>query len=724
MCRKNFLTICSAVLVVSACVCSARFARAQSPSGEVKPENNNGHHVGIERAYSQLRFDRPVGLTGAGDGSGRIFVVEQAGVVRWFNQNEENPTSGVFLDISQRVSRRGNEEGLIGFAFHPDFKNNGYVFCHYSSDKERTGKNQVATNIIARFKVSKDPNVVDHSSEKILLTAPQPFANHNGGALEFGPDGYLYFSLGDGGFKDDPLGNGQNIGTMLGAINRINPDVESESKPYSIPADNPFVNTPAAAPELFAMGLRNVWRFSFDRKTGELWAADVGQNLIEEVNIIVRGGNYGWNRYEANDDFAKQTQLATERHDKPIAWYGHEWGGSITGGYVYRGKKFPELDGSYFFGDYMTGNMWRTRKNESNEYTTELARRTGRSIASFGEDDEGELFLLSFDGGIYRIVPTENPEDTFKDWPRRLAETGLFANMEKQVPADNLVAYEVNAPFWSDGAKKERFLLLPKGESLVYRNEGSWTIPVGTTIVKNFFLEMGAKKRKRTVETRLIKRTSDGWQSATYVWNRQATEAELLTDGKQFEYASLQGTQSWHAPSSSECAACHVDAAGYVLGLNTAQLNRETNGSNQITNWTKQGLLKMPADSNLSEPDLSQAAKFCSPLDTTANLETRARVYLDVNCAMCHQPNGPGNANIDLRYATDLESTKTIDTKPTQGDLGTVDARLISPGHPERSLMLQRIETKAVGRMPNIGSNRVDQKGADLLREWIKSLKE
>ena len=721
MYRKSLLTICSIAFVISAC--SISFAQAQRLQGKVKPENNSGHHVGIERAYSQLRFDRPVGLTGAGDGSGRIFVVEQAGVVRWFNQNEEKPTSGVFLDISERVSRRGNEEGLIGFAFHPDFKNNGYVFCHYSSDKDRTGKNQIASNIIARFKISKDPNVVDHSSEKILLTAPQPFANHNGGALEFGPDGYLYFSLGDGGFKDDPLGNGQNIGTMLGAINRINPDAESESKPYSIPADNPFINTPAAAPELFAMGLRNVWRFSFDRKTGELWAADVGQNLIEEVNIVVRGGNYGWNRYEANDDFAKQTQLATERHDKPIAWYGHEWGGSITGGHVYRGKKFPELDGSYFFGDYMTGNMWRTRKNESNEYTTELARRTGRSIASFGEDDEGELFLLSFDGGIYRIVPTENPEDTFKDWPSKLAETGLFANMEKQVPADNLIAYEVNAPFWSDNAKKERFLLLPKGESLVYRNEGSWTIPVGTTIVKNFFLEMGAKKRKRTVETRLIKRTSGGWESATYVWNRQATEAELLTGGKQFEYASLQGTQSWHAPSSSECAACHVDAAGYVLGLNTAQLNRESNGSNQITRWARQGLLKMPAESDLSEPDLSKASRFCSPFNTNADLETRARVYLDVNCAMCHQPNGSGNANIDLRYATDLESTKTIDIKPTQGDLGIVDARLISPGHPERSLMLQRIETKTVGRMPNIGSNRVDQTGADLLREWIKSLK-
>lgn len=685
--------------------------------GDVVSSRSQGKHVGIERAYSRLRFNRPVYLTGAGDGSDRLFVVEQAGIVRWFSQKEESPSSRVFVDISDRVSRRGNEEGLIGFAFHPNFEENGFVFCHYSSDQHRTGEKNVASNIISRFKISDDPNVVDLETEKVLLTIPQPFANHNGGSIEFGKDGYLYFALGDGGFRDDPMGNGQKLSSMLGAINRIDVNSESNGKPYSIPADNPFVNDVGAAPELFAIGLRNVWRFSFDRKTGELWAADVGQNLIEEVNIVQKGGNYGWNRYEANDDFAKETKLAIDRHDKPVAWYGHQWGGSITGGNVYRGRKFPVLDGAYFFGDYMTGNLWRTKKDDAGDYKTELVRRTGRSIASFGEDDEGEIYLLSFDGGIYRIVPTDDPEDTFKDWPTKLSETGIFESMAKQKPAEHLVAYDVNAPFWSDNATKSRYFILPEGKSLGFRSEGSWIVPIGSTLVKNFNMKIG--RRLRIFETRLIKRTKDGWESATYVWDNKGTDAELLTNGKQFEFRD--GTvQSWHAPSSSECASCHVDAAGYVLGLTTAQLNRNSadGKSNQIRQWAEQGIVSLPATVNLKT-----AEKFCSPYDENAELEDRARVWLDVNCAMCHQPNGPGNANIDLRYATSLQATKTVDVRPAQGDLGIDDARLIAPGRPEQSLMLHRIETLSEGRMPSLGSNQVDEKAVELLEEWIGALK-
>lgn len=677
-----------------------------------------GLHVGIERAFPRLRFNRPVYLTGAGDGSGRLFVVEHAGIVRWFSQAGENPTSRVFLDISDRVSRRGNEEGLSGFAFHPEFKNNGFVFCHYSSDRRRTGDKDVASSIISRFKLSDDSNVVDPGTEKILLTIPQPFENHNGGAMAFGSDGYLYFSLGDGGNANDPMGNGQKLSSMHGAINRIDVDSEGDGKPYGVPADNPFATDPQAAPELFAIGFRNVWRFSFDRETGQLWAADVGQQRIEEVNIVQKGGNYGWNRYEANDDFAKQTKLATNRHDKPVAWYGHEWGGSITGGCVYRGKKFPELNGSYFFGDYLSGNLWRTWKDKTGKYQTELVRRTGRGISSFGEDDEGEVFLLSFDGGIYRIVSSDKPDETFTDWPVKLSETGLFTSLTNLTPAEHLIAYEVNAPFWSDNAEKSRFFVLPEGKSLGFRSKGSWEIPVGATIVKNF--EITIEGKKRILETRLIKRTDDGWQAATYVWDRNGRDAELLPNGKQVEIGGLRTRQSWHAPSSSECASCHVDATGYVLGLSTAQLNRDSadGKSNQIQDWVRKGIVSFPANVNLETAD-----KFCSPYDENADLETRARVWLDVNCAMCHQPEGPGNAQIDLRYATALEETETIDVNPAQGDLGMVDAKLIAPGQPERSLMLHRIESLSEGRMPILGSNRIDVKAVKLLNEWIRSMR-
>ncbi len=676
--------------------------------------------IGLKRAFPNLRFDRPVFLTGCGDQSGRLFVVEQAGVIRVFEsrgQEEDVKTSEVFLDIHQQVSRRGNEEGLIGIAFHPDFKNNGQLFVHYSSAKERQ------TNYLSRFQLHPDdPNRIDVESEKVLLRVKQPFSNHNGGSIEFGPDGFLYISLGDGGSARDPHGNGQNLETLLGSILRIDVDHKDEGLDYSIPEDNPFVDVENARPEIWALGLRNVWRFSFDRKTGDLWAADVGQDKIEEVSIVKRGGNYGWNRYEANADFKVDTVLAVEPHQPPVATYGREWGISITGGYVYRGKRFPDLIGSYFYGDYVSGNLWRCRPEENGEYRNELVRRTGRSIASFGEDDNGELFLVSFDGGIYRVVPTAEPENTFADWPAKLSDTGLYASTASQEVSPKLIPYEVNAPFWSDGAEKSRYISLPDAGKLQYSENETWVVPVGTTIVKNF-KQVGG--RPSMLETRLIKRTAEGWESATYVWNPNGRDAELLPNGKQYEVWNRPQRRgqpwqvdSWHAPSASECSSCHVDAAGYVLGLRTAQLNLENEeGKNQIVEWAKQGVVELPEDF-----EVTHASKFGSADSEKHELGHRARVWLDVNCAMCHRPDGPGNASIDLRFETKLDAMKMVGEKPAQGDQGIRDALLIAPGNPQQSLLLQRVATLGPGRMPNIGSNRVDEKAVELLREWIKSL--
>ena len=284
--------------------------------------------------------------------------------------------------------------------------------------------------------------------------------------IEFGPDGFLYVTLGDGGAANDPEGNGQKLSSMLGSIIRIDVDHTQSDLNYAIPDDNPFVDVEGARPELWAIGLRNVWRFSFDRETGELFAADVGQDKIEEVNIIEKGGNYGWNRFEANSDFNLETELAIGEHAKPVAMYERSWGISITGGYVYRGDDYPELQGKYFYGDYVSGNLWALAKNDQGEYEDELVRRTGRSIASFGEDDRGELYILSFDGGIYRVVSTAEPENTFADWPKKLSETGLLVSMKEATFSPDLIPYELNAPFWSDEAAKQRYIKLPPGEKM------------------------------------------------------------------------------------------------------------------------------------------------------------------------------------------------------------------------------------------------------------------
>lgn len=676
---------------------------------DVQPDSG----VGLERAFSRLRFQRPVFLTGAGDDSGRLFVVEQEGVIRVFDATGEPREAAVFLDISDKTSRRGNEEGLIGLAFHPNFRDNGQFFVHYSgSDPDEVG-------VLSRFSLRPgEPNRADPASEEVLLQQPQPWRNHNGGMIAFGPDGYLYLSLGDGGAANDPHGNGQKLSTWLGSILRIDVDRREEGKPYAVPPSNPFVGQPAGAkPEIWAFGLRNVWRFSFDRENGDLWAADVGQNSIEEIDLIEQGGNYGWRSFEANERFDELEPLSFGEHIPPVAQYGRREGSSITGGYVYRGTRFPQLVGDYFFGDYASGLIWRLRPEGNGAFSQELVRRTGRSIASFGEDDKGELFLLSFDGAIYRLVSTAEMEDPFEDWPERLSETGLFTMGAQPQPAEHLVPYEVQVPFWSDGARKERFFVLPEGQSLGFREQGSWEVPVGATLVKNF--RASHRGEERLIETRLIKRAEDGWQAATYIWNHDETpDAVLAPEGRQFELRNkAYGVQSWHAPSAAECASCHVEATDYVLGLTTAQLNRDVDGRSQLLTLEQRAVVQLPEG---FEPAAHRS--FAKLDDESTPVEERARAWLDVNCAMCHQPQGPGNASIDLRMTTALTDAGLVDVPPSQGELGIEGARLLAPGDPEGSLLLHRVQTLGAGRMPPIGSHVVDEQGVSLLEAWIRSM--
>jgi len=657
--------------------------------------------VGLERAFPRLRFERPIFLTGAGDGSGRLFVAEQDGVIRVFANDEEVGASEVFLDIRERISRRGNEEGLLGLAFAPDHATSGAFYVHYSSSV----KNKVG--VVSRFHVhADDPGRADPDSEEVVLEQPQPYRNHNGGSIAFGPDGMLYVSFGDGGAGDDPHAHGQNLATWLGAILRV--DVSAGGPGYTLPPDNPFVGRDDARPELWAIGLRNVWRFSFDRESGALWAADIGQDLWEEVDVIERGGNYGWNTHEATHAFEGGVELASgTQHSPPVAEYGRQEGISITGGAVYRGARFPELAGRYYYGDYVSGNLWSCTLDGD----VRLERRTGRSIASFGEDDAGELFLLSFDGGLWRLVPSDEPSDVYASWPQRLSESGLFASMEDRTPAPHLVPYEVNVPFWSDGAEKQRFFALPEGEAFGYRAGGSWEIPVGTTLVKTFRAQTG--RRLTYLETRVIERKQEGWEAATYVWNEDQTEAELAPEGRQFELWTRDSVKSWHAPSASECASCHIEANGFALGITTAQLHH----ASQLSDWVERGLLELAADASLDEAHALAASD-----DAEAALGQRARAWLDVNCAMCHLPDGPGNAAIDLRFGTPLARTGLVDGEAAQGDFGLPGARLLSPGEPASSVLLHRVRTRGDGRMPNVASNEVDEQGAALIEQWIASM--
>ncbi len=344
---------------------------------------------------------RPIYITGAGDGSGRLFLVEQTGLI-WPYIDGLRLTPA-FLDVSRLISQvaltsRYTEQGLLGLAFHPDYATNGYFFVNYT---DRSG-----STIVARYQVSaEDPNIADASSGQIIFQLAQPYTNHNGGHIDFGPDGYLYITLGDGGSANDPLRAGQDRRLLLGSILRI--DVDGAA-PYAIPADNPFVGDPAALDEIWSYGLRNVWRFSFDRLTGDMYLADVGQNQWEEVNFqpadSAGGENYGWNVWEGKHIFAGGTAA---NHVPPFFEYNHALGCSVTGGYVYRGEEIPDLQAAYLFGDYCTGLIWASWRDRNLAWHTTEFMRTSLQISSFGQDEAGELYVVDYGGAIYRFDPAE-----------------------------------------------------------------------------------------------------------------------------------------------------------------------------------------------------------------------------------------------------------------------------------------------------------------------------
>ncbi len=353
----------------------------------------------LEFAFPNLSFTRPVDLQHAGDDSDKLYVVEQAGRILSFDNDPSVSTTQVLLDIREQVRDNGNEEGLLGLAFHPDFEVNGYFFVNYTaSDPRRT--------VISRYTANaSDDAALVAESEVIVLEYDQPYGNHNGGQIAFGPDGFLYIAAGDGGSSGDPLQNGQNRNTLLGSILRIDVDNPTDGRAYGIPPNNPFAGQGARfKEEIYAYGLRNPWRFSFDVATGDLWAGDVGQNELEEIDLIVAGGNYGWNIREANQCYSPADNCQTEGLIDPIIQYGRSSGGSITGGYVYRGSTIPEYFGKYFYADFSSGKIWMLTMNGATVVENVELINTNLRISSFGVDRANELYICAFDGRIYRLA--------------------------------------------------------------------------------------------------------------------------------------------------------------------------------------------------------------------------------------------------------------------------------------------------------------------------------
>ena len=394
--------------------------RRLTAEGTAPEPVDGGLPVTVEKAFPALEWAnwspesaegkvipfRPIVLTHAGDGSNRVFVASQQGVIYVFDNEQGVKSSKVFLDLSDRVFYLDskNEEGFLGMAFHPKYQETGELVVYYTSKKVEH------LSVVSKFKVSKDDkDKGDAGSEVELLTLPQPYWNHNGGTVSFGHDGMLYIALGDGGAGNDPHGNAQNLGTWLGKILRIDIDHHDKGKNYSIPKDNPFLGQAGALPEIYSLGWRNPWRMAVDSKTGDVWCADVGQNLYEEINIVTKGGNYGWSRRESTHPFGKQGIEANAEMVEPVFEYDHMVGKSITGGTVYRGSRIPELAGKYIYADYVSGKVWALTYDAASQTATknESIEGNGLPILSFGEDEQGDVYFMvvAADGhGIYRFA--------------------------------------------------------------------------------------------------------------------------------------------------------------------------------------------------------------------------------------------------------------------------------------------------------------------------------
>jgi glucose/arabinose dehydrogenase/mono/diheme cytochrome c family protein len=528
----------------------------------------------VKRAFPKLTFNQPLSVI-TEPGSGDLLVTSHDGgyegpahIVRLKNRPDADKTEP-FLDINRIV---------YGIAFHPDYATNHYLYVGSNGpDGSKDKKDRVS-----RFTVeSKTPYRCDPKSELVVLEWESD--GHNGGDVAFGPDGLLYVTAGDGTSDSDGNFRGQDLTHLTAKVLRIDVDHPADGKAYSVPKDNPFVDRKGVCPETWAYGLRNPWRMTFDRKTGRLWVGQNGQDLWEQAYVIHKGDNCGWSVNEGSHPFQPDRARGPDPIVMPAVEHHHSVFRSLTGGVVYYGKKYSDLDGAYIYGDYSTGAIWAARNDGTKTLSDAPLADSRLQIVGFGIDPDGEVLIVDHAGGLYALEPTpkEQPKPPF---PTKLSETGLFTSVKGHQVDPGLIPYDVNAPLWSDGASKERFIALPGDGQIEFATSRGWNFPEGAVLVKTFSLDMaeGNASSRRRIETRLFTKQNGQWQGYSYLWNDAQTEAELVPAAGTDRVYEVQDSdkpgasrkQTWHYPSRAECLVCHSRAANWVLGLTTMQMNK------------------------------------------------------------------------------------------------------------------------------------------------------
>jgi len=660
----------------------------------------------VEQTLRQIEWKRPIYALSV-PGRKHLVVVEEG-------RGKKNPARArVVADDSQAGSTQlflENEKLIYGLTFHPRFLENGHVYVFLNGPKPGQGKH----NRISRFTVdaNRTPQC-DPTSEKIILEWPS--AGHDGGDLCFGNDGMLYIATGDGTTDSDTNVAGQDVTNLNGGVLRIDVD-SAKTEPYVIPKDNPFLEIPEARGELWAFGLRNPWRMSVDRVSGQIWVGNNGQDLWETAHLLGRGHNYGWSVYEGNHPFYLARKLGPAPFVPPTLEHHHREARSLTGGVVYRGKKHADLDGVYVYGDYETGKIWGAKHDGKRLLWNRELADTTLKIAGFANAPRGDLLVVDHGGGIYRLVPRPKPAENAprpSEFPRVLSKTGVFRSTQDHVVAPGVVPYSINAPSWIDGATAERFIAIPGSAKMSFRDSHAFGLPEGTVLVQTL------TRAGRRIETRLLTRQQNEWVGYSYIWNEGQTDAALAPpEGAEIERVVDEGGHPWRVPSRAECIACHSRAAQYVLGVTARQLDRSV----EISGRRQSQLEHFATIGIFDEAPKPKHAALVDPYDDTAPTEARARTYLHVNCAPCHVEAGGGNANMDLRVDRENEDLRTIDHHPRHQTFGIQNALLIASGDPDRSVLVERLARSDSGRMPPLGPSRTDDAAVQLMRQWIRTL--
>ena len=730
-------------------------------------------------AIPGVNFSEPIAIATQPGNNRRVYVCERMAKIQLVPDiTAATPTKVLFLDLAQVVAGRAPAEtivnganyefGLLGLAFHPQYSTNGYFYAAYS-----VRINGLDYERVSRFRVSAgDPNAADPASELILIQQRDEGANHNGGDLHFGPDGYLYYAAGDEENANDFRGNSQRLDKdFFAGIFRIDVDkrpgnieptahdaipLDGGVARFSVPIDNPFVPVARGGAwdgtfsglavtdmtklrmEYWAVGLRHPWRMSFDSQTGQLWTGDVGQNLYEEINLVVKGGNYGWVWREGFTDTTFGTNPAKPAwftSTDPVWAYPHTSvagadpqfaGNSVVGGIVYRGSRFPALHGQYVFCDSVSGHIWKLDPG-----TKAVSRLTGvpgvyGGLVSMGVDPSNQdlLFADYLNSRIIRLV-TGTSTSTF---PATLSETGLFADLADLSPSPGQLPYKVNLPFWSDHAIKRRWFGIPGTAKVTPQRDANWTYPAGLVLVKHFDIDLtrGDSSTRRRLETRVIVKGDAGFYGVSYRWNEAQTEAELVPDeGVEFDLQINDGgvlrTQRWGIPSRSSCLTCHTPQSGGALSFNTRQLNRSGDIHGHMGNQL--AALENAGYFSTALGDPAGLPRHLRPDETLYSVEARARSYLAVNCSYCHRVDGTvSGASWDGRPELTLAQTSLVNGV-AENNGGNPANRYVVPGDLLHSIVYNRVAVEnGFTRMPPLATNELDQSAINLLAEWIAAL--